>query len=395
MTNFDFILSEHDKMLKVYNNRFLFYMVWIIVVTVSLFAFRAILLFYFSVRERSKTTNPNLANSKSFISVIVPARNEEDKIELCINSIMKSDYPINRFEVIAVNDRSDDSTAEILDRLSNQYTNLRVIHIKSDSEKGNLRGKPGALHIGIQSSIGDILMMTDADCTVNPKWISSISNSFEDPKIGLIPAYTLIHGDRAFDKIQAVEWIYMHTMASAGIGMNNPLGCYGNNLSIRRELYNQLGGYPNIKFSVTEDLALLQAVFKTEYKVNYICDYNCTVNTLPCVTLKEYILQHKRWAVGGIDLGYRAVFFVVTSLAVWIGLIVSIIAMKPIWILAILFTRFIGDYIIIKPAMNLLRQSHLHSWIIPTTAFIMLTELVVPPLILDRKIIWKGQTFKK
>ncbi len=370
-------------------------MVWIIVISVCIFAFRAFILFTFSVKERSKKVADNKVLGKSFVSVIVPARNEEDNIESCINNIMLSDYDSDYYEVIAVNDRSDDKTCEILDSLCHKFSNLKVIHIKNDIEKGNLKGKPGALHIGIQASKGDIIMMTDADCTVNPKWISSVTERFNDPQIGLVPSYTLVKGDRAFDKFQAVEWIYMHTMASAGVAMNNPLGCFGNNLSIRRSVYDDIGGYEKIKFSVTEDLALLKAVFKSGNKVNYLCSYESSVTTLPCKTFGEYIAQHKRWAVGGIDLGYNAVFFVVTSLAIWIGLIVAIISLKPVWILALLFTRFLGDYFIIKPAMNILRQNHLHSWIFTSMAFVMMTELIVPPLLIDKRVRWKGQVFGK
>ncbi|MBX3043440.1 MAG: glycosyltransferase [Candidatus Kapabacteria bacterium] len=370
-------------------------MVWIIVVSVVIFTLRALVMFIGSSLERSKVLKKSVADNIKTVSVIVPARNEEDKIESCIRNLSKCNYPLDKFEIIAINDRSEDKTGEILDILASEITNLKVLHIKSDIDKGNLKGKPGALHFGIKQSKGEIIMMTDADCTVNPNWIRTISDKFNDEKIGLVPSYTLIDGERYFDKIQAVEWLYMHTMASAGIGLNNPLGCYGNNLSIRKTVYDELGGYPKIKFSVTEDLALLKAVFKAGHKVNYVCDYNASVTTLPCLNIKEYISQHKRWAVGGLDLGINAVIFPLTSLAVWAGLIVGIVAFNPLWILAVLFARVIGDYIVIKPAMNILRQNHVNSWILPAIGFFMLMELIVPPLLIDSKIVWKGQVFNK
>ncbi|MDX9789828.1 MAG: glycosyltransferase [Candidatus Kapabacteria bacterium] len=370
-------------------------MIWIIISSVVIFAMRAMIMFIGSSIERGKK-NPNEdLDYKPSVSIIIPARNEESKIELCVRALMNSDYDKNLFRLYVVNDRSDDRTGEIIDKLSEEFDNLTALHIKSDSEKSNLRGKPGALHYGIQASNGEIIMMTDADCLVNHKWISTVVNRFRNKNVGLVPSYTLIKGESAFDKIQAVEWIYMHTMASAGVGWNNPLGCYGNNLSIRRSVYDMIGGYPNIKFSVTEDLALLKAVFKSGYQVNYLCDYDSTVHTLPTENFKEYISQHKRWAVGGIDLGMNAVLFTLTSLAVWIGLIVALIAFKPVWILAVLFTRIIGDYIIIKPVMNILKENRLYSWIIPAVGFFMLMELIVPPLLLDSRIVWKGQTFNK
>jgi cellulose synthase/poly-beta-1,6-N-acetylglucosamine synthase-like glycosyltransferase len=374
---------------------FLFFMIWLIFASICIFSARTIIMIIGSARERSKNIFKPDRKLNYRISVIVPARNEEDKIEKCIRQIMDSDYPKELFEVVAVNDRSDDSTLTILNSLTNEFSNLKVINIKSDLDKNNLKGKPGALHQGILSSSGEIIMMTDADCVVNTNWISSIEQRFSNPDIGLVPSYTLITDKSGFDKLQAVEWIYMHTMASAGVGFDNPLGCYGNNLSIRRSVYDHIGGYPKIKFSVTEDLALLKAVFKAGYKVNYVCSPESTVTTLPCETLKEYVSQHKRWAVGGIDLGYDAIYFVFTSLMLWVGLIASIIIMNPYLFFAVLATRFIGDFLVLKPVMNILKQNKLVPWIIPSILFFMLMEIIIPPLLIDSRIVWKGQVFNK
>lgn len=372
-----------------------YFMVWIVITSIIIFSIRAIIMYWGSSKERTKNVVKEEETKIPFVSVIVPARNEEDKIEVCIRNLMNSDYQSEMFEVIAVNDRSTDDTASILNKLALEYENLNVVHIESDIDKSNLKGKPGALHKGIGESKGEIIMMTDADCIVNKSWISSVSKRFSNSEIGLVPSYTLISGDRTFDKIQGVEWLYMHTMACSGVGMNNPLGCYGNNLSIRKSVYDIIGGYPKIKFSVTEDLALLKAVFKAGYKVNYLCKYESSVTTLPCRTMSEYISQHKRWAVGGMDLGYNAVFFVFTSFALWVGLIVAIVSMNPLWIFAVLFSRIIGDYLLIKPALSILRQFHLHSWILPSIPFFMLMEAIIPPLLIDSRIVWKGQVFNK
>lgn len=82
--------------------------------------------------------------------------------------------------------------------------------------------------------------MTDADCIVHPDWIRTIAECYADDNIGLVASFTLVGGKRLFDIIQSVEWIYMNTMASAGVGLNIPLGCYGNNLSVRKKCMKKL-----------------------------------------------------------------------------------------------------------------------------------------------------------
>ena len=180
-----------------------------------------------------------------FISVVVPARNEENNIENCLISLKNNNYPQEKFEIIAVNDRSTDSTLEKLEKFRGIIPNLKIVDITEANKISNLKGKPGALQAGINEAKGEIILMTDADCIVGNNWIETIVNEYAEKNISLVASFTNVIGNRIFDKIQAVEWVYMHTMASAGVGLNQPLGCYGNNLSFRKEEFDKLGGYEN------------------------------------------------------------------------------------------------------------------------------------------------------
>jgi cellulose synthase/poly-beta-1,6-N-acetylglucosamine synthase-like glycosyltransferase len=86
----------------------------------------------------------------------------------------------------------------------------------------------------------------------------------------------------------------MHTYGTAGIALNNILGCFGNNISISRVAYETIGGYQNIPFSVTEDYALLNSIHKAGFKIRYLCGLDTTVETLPLETFSQYLLQRKR-----------------------------------------------------------------------------------------------------
>lgn len=95
------------------------------------------------------------------LTVIVPARNESDCIEACLRSLLRQDYP--DLELVAVNDRSTDDTAEILDRLAGEFAGrLRVVHVSA--LPAGWFGKPHALNLGLQSATGSLVCFTDADC---------------------------------------------------------------------------------------------------------------------------------------------------------------------------------------------------------------------------------------
>ncbi|MBS1538070.1 MAG: glycosyltransferase [Bacteroidetes bacterium] len=358
-----------------------------------LYGLRIFTFVFGATRERSKII-VNSSTDLPFISVIVPARNEESNIRTCIESLSKSKYPLDKFEIIVVNDRSTDSTAKVLDSLISLYTNLKIITLTENRTNKNLQGKPGALQAGIDNSKGEILLFTDADCTVDTLWITTLARQFSNPKVGLVPSFTVIKANTTFEQMQAIEWLMNHTMACAGVGIGQPLGCYGNNLGVRKTAYESVGGYANIRFSVTEDLTLLQAIFAQGWEVRYVCSPDSVVTTLPCSTLREYILQHHRWLRGGVDLGWRAVVFVAFSASLWICITTAIFN-NHYWLLPIIFgIRVLGDFAVIAPTLTILKRKKQIGWAFLAVGFITVLELVMPISLLKKEVVWKGQTFR-
>ncbi|MEZ4723651.1 MAG: glycosyltransferase [Candidatus Kapaibacterium sp.] len=328
-----------------------------------------------------------------FVSIIVPARNEEHNIIMCLESIVDSDYPRSKYEIIVVNDRSDDSTLELAEKFAQSHSNIRVLNISDDSQKV-VAGKPGALDFGIKNSKGDYILLTDADCKVNRKWISSIVKTFIEKDSDLVAAFTLVKHNNFFDKFQAIEWILMHTMASGGMGLNFPLGCFGNNMAFKKSVYTQLGGYGGIEFSVTEDLALLQSVHKNGGKINYVCHRDSTVKTLPLDKFSDYLKQRKRWAIGGKKLGWKATLFVLASLLIWISAIVSLIEGHYYLSVIIMLLKIITDAILVLPTIFTVKEKGLLPYLLPSNFLFIIVELILPFLIINKKVEWKGQVFK-
>jgi cellulose synthase/poly-beta-1,6-N-acetylglucosamine synthase-like glycosyltransferase len=329
------------------------------------------------------------------VSVVVPARNEEGTIERCVRSLMATMYPANRFEVIVVNDRSTDGTGEVLQRLQGEFAALRVHNTIETHDNTNLQGKTRALHQGIEHSDGDVVMMTDADCVVQPTWVRHVAELFVHPDVALVPSFTVIQAHTVFARMQGLEWVFNHTMASAGIGLGQPLGCFGNNLSVRRSVYDAFGGYARIPFSVTEDLAMLQAVARLpNQQIRYVCDEQTRVETLPCPTLSAFVKQHRRWVLGGRALGWRATVFVALASAVWAGLLVASLA-QAWWLVAtILLVRMLCDVMVVLPSLYRLNMVGLVWWFPFALPFFLLVELITPFFLLKPSVEWKGQILR-
>ena len=105
-----------------------------------------------------------------------------------------------------------------------------------------------------------------------------------------------------FSGMQMVDFVFLLTIAGGAMNLGRPNSCIGNNMSYRRQAYDEAGGYKNIPFSVTEDFKLLMAIYKLKkYKVIFPIDAKALVSSKPCPDFKSLYSQKKRWGVGGLD----------------------------------------------------------------------------------------------
>ena len=110
---------------------------------------------------------------------------------------------------------------------------------------------------------GEIILVTDADCQVNPGWAEAIVAHFT-PETGMVGGVTLLEypkDDSGFwARLQALDWLFLQAIASGMTGAGRPVSILGNNFAFRRAAYDETGGFRRIGFSLTEDMALMQAI---------------------------------------------------------------------------------------------------------------------------------------
>ena len=140
------------------------------------------LFFYLSVHV-FKSDNKKI--DKQPVSVIICARNEAENLKMFLPSVLKQDYP--DYEVIVVNDCSEDNSYEVLGNLQDQYPHLKVSNINKDPKFSH--SKKLAQVVGIKASHNDILLFTDADCQPDSdKWLENMASHF-DKKTSFVLGY--------------------------------------------------------------------------------------------------------------------------------------------------------------------------------------------------------------
>ena len=231
------------------------------------------------------------------LSIIIPARNEEKNLPALFDSLEKQLY--DRFEVIFINDRSEDSTLEEMEGFKRRFKGkVTIISLKENPVQGN--PKQYALSQGVERATGDILLFTDADCSVQPGWIKEMRKPFADPGIGVVFGSVYTRMERGFLNLyQTFDHVfrYFYTAGSAGIGGAN--GVYGNNMAIRKSLLDSIGGYNAIPYSVTEDNALITEIrHKTDTRIIGLSHPDIHVEADPQSRWKYLTSQELRWSSG-------------------------------------------------------------------------------------------------
>ncbi|MBR9975121.1 MAG: glycosyltransferase, partial [Bacteroidetes bacterium] len=275
------------------------------------------------------------------VSVLVAARNEEQNISRCLEALSALQYD-GEIEIIVVDDHSTDDTQRIMHDWAGRDSRIRVM--QPGEQIAGLRGKANAIAQAIEQCKGEIILTTDADCAVPRAWVKETVAQY-DGDTGCVCGYTLICTDSVFAGMQSLDWAYLMTIASAGVGWGYALSAVGNNMSFRRTAYHDVGGYQGIGFSVTEDFALFKAIaYTTKWKVRYPANPRALVWSEPCADFTELFRQKRRWGKGGLDIpklgfGIMSIGFLMNA-AILLLPIVGI----PVWSwLAVVAGKSVGD----------------------------------------------------
>ena len=233
---------------------------------------------------------------KKNISVIIAARNEENNVHNLLLSLENQTYPKELFEVIIVDDRSYDSTFELInDYQQASSLNLKVLQLP---KTGKRNGKKYAIAKGIENANYDILLFTDSDCIANPKWIETFAKAY-DEDTDYILAYTHVKFQKKtiINRLKTFEAIVYRVIAASGLGNGTPMTASASNMSYRKSAYykaNGFGRYKNIK-SGDDDLQLFNLWVHLKKK-KYLFTTDASVITMEKESLKSHVNLNTRRA---------------------------------------------------------------------------------------------------
>lgn len=190
------------------------------------------------------------------VSIIIAARNEERNIRTALQSLLNLDYP--HLQLIVVDDRSEDSTGEILDEMANNNVRLQIVHIQ-ELPKGWL-GKNHALYQGSNKASGELLLFTDADVVMEPSTLIRAVNYLQEKNLDHLAATPEANMPSLFLNMFGVTFglffgIFTRPWKASDPTSRCHIGIGAFNL-VKTQNYLQAGGHKTIALRPDDDLKL-------------------------------------------------------------------------------------------------------------------------------------------
>lgn len=324
------------------------------------------------------------------ISVVICARNEQENLQKNIPLVAEQDYP--NFEIVVVDDCSEDETNLTLKALRLKYPHLRQTFIKKDEKFWH--GKKLAVTVGIKSASNELVVFTDADCTPKTnQWLKQIANAYK-PETDIVLGYCGYERKKGFlNKIIRCDAFFIG-LSYLGFALSKaPYMGIGRNLSYKKSLFFKNRGFASHHTLVSGDDDLFINEVSTSKNTRVCISKTALLTTEPRTTWNSWVQQktrhvstYKHYRLGSkVGLSLEMI-----SRIAFIGIAITSIFLLPIPYIALgfIFVRLITIAICFKKGINKLQENGLWFTMI---LFDIISPVLYLVLYLKRKFTPKRQ----
>ena len=245
-------------------------------------------------KRRKLKKNPQIVNGdyKPFVTVMVPSHNEESVITETIENILSMDY--GNFEIIVIDDRSDDNTAEVIRQIEKKYDKVTALV----RDKSSFPGKSAVLNDALLIAKGEAILVFDADARIEPDFLSKLIPNLEPDDVGAVQARkVIINKDYNFlTRCQNNEYTLDANFQVGRDAVKGAVELRGNGELIKRKALEDIGGWNN--YTLTDDLDMSTQLHIKGWDVRFCPE--AIVYEEGIIYLMPLFRQRRRWLEGSI-----------------------------------------------------------------------------------------------
>ena len=353
--------------------------------------------------NRVSTTKIEKYSEHTGFSIIIPFRNEAEHLPELLQSISELNYAVNQFEILLINDGSQDDSEIMVTNFIETHVHLQIKLFQNKRVSGS--PKKDAISLAISHAKFNWILTTDADCVLPKTWLESFNSFIQHHKnCQFIVAPITYFTTSTF--LNIFQWFDVMSLQGAtlgGFGIKSPFLCNGANLGYKKEAFYNVNGFSeNDTIASGDDIFLLEKINKNHPEhVRYLKSSDAIIYTHAQPTVSDLISQRKRWA--SKTKAYTNRFSQITGLLVLStnALLLSLFIFScfidsPTYILIfICLIKFTIDFVLIYKSASFFNQQKTLKWY-PLVAIIypvFCTYIAVSSLFTTYT--WKDRVFAK
>ncbi|MCC1483079.1 glycosyltransferase [Winogradskyella sp. E313] len=292
----------------------------------------------------------DLSNETKF-SIVIPFRNEAEMLPQLLQSIVNLNYKKTYFEIVFVDDDSNDSSIRLINEsLKNTTIDFNIINnIRSSNSP-----KKDAITTAIKYAKYDWIITTDADCILPKYWLDCYDEFIQTQTcIAIAGPVKFIGSSSFFTRFQIMDTLSLQAATIGGFGQKKPFLCNGANFAYQISAFNTVNGFDgNTSIASGDDIFLLEKFIKFQKEnVHYLKSDKAIVTTAVNTNLKALINQRLRWASKTVN--YKAWLPRIIGLIVFITNF-SIITLIPLTLFYLISLKTALLIFLIKASIDLL-----------------------------------------
>ena len=347
--------------------------------------------------------NAEATTAVTTFSVIIPARNEAENIENCIQSVLNTNYPSSLFEIIIADDFSTDATPEIVQQLQTKFSNVRLTSLKNIITETINSYKKRAIELAIAQSKHDWIITTDADCIVPQNWMQLMDAYIQKNEIVFVAAPVMFNRYNDLLSIfQCLDFLSLQGITAASVSAGVHSMCNGANLAYKRSAFYEVNGFKNADHIASGDDMLLMHKIRLKYPsgIGYLFSDKAIVTTDPMPDWKSFLNQRIRWASKASNYKDKRVFWVLMLVYftnLFLLLLFFVCFFKPqlflVWVLFIL-TKALFEMPFMYRVAKFYSLQRLMAWFVVMQPFHIAYTVVSGWLGKFGTYNWKGRKVK-
>lgn len=335
------------------------------------------------------------------LTVIIPVRNEAQQVLTLLGDLEKQSYPAALFEVLVVDDHSEDGTDRLVqDLIPETRLPLQLIRL---ADHTNATGKKVAIKQGIAQASGELLVFTDGDCRVQPDWLLHFAYTYEIRQAVFISGPVSFHNTHTLlERMQLVEFASLIGVGGASIGLRQPNMCNGANLAYTRQVFEEVGGFAgNEGIASGDDEFLLHKVNKVyPERIAFLKHPGAIVYTGARKTVSSFIAQRVRWAskwrsYQSLSVKLVALSVFAVNLLLFLAIPAVLLGWLPGWtFLAAYAAKFLIDFLFLNRVLTFMQQRRELIFMLPLQLVYIPYVLYTAIMGLSGRYTWKGRTIR-